>query len=325
MSHGTLLKRESAICFDAGSRYCPCELAVLGQCVACSCLRGEDTCRCGWSGLCIASQFAFNGSRASAGRASHRASVIRRMDLNGTSNGPKAFFLSLAVPRELAAWSVFPGSFVMLRAEGASERWNVPLCVMRAKDSYLDVLIEVQGPKTVALDRVAVTGAGVNVTGPFWSGIQGMEHIRNRAAGPVLAVAKGVGQAALLPVAEYVADRGGSLKALIGPGPLGSTFSMEALTALGASVEVMPRESDHNLGRVTAELEGSRYGLLFSSGSEEQHRGMVRLLMEVSEPPKFAWSSNLTMTCAEGICGSCLSQGFRGCKAQIPERHAWAK
>ena len=139
---------------------------------------------------------------------------------------------------------MFPGSFVMLRAEGASERWNVPLCVMRAKDSYLDVLIEVQGPKTVALDRVAVTGAGVNVTGPFWSGILGMDHLRNRAAGPVLAFAKGVGQAALRPVAGYVADRGGSLKALIGPGPLGSTFSMEAPDRFGRVGGGHARESD---------------------------------------------------------------------------------
>ncbi len=183
--------------------------------------------------------------------------------------------------------------------------------------------MEVQGPKTVALDRVAVSGAAVTLTGPFWSGIR-KEHLRKLAAGPVLAVAKGVGQATLLPVAQYVADRGGSLRNMIGPGPLGSTFSLESLTALGASVEVMPRESDHNLGRIAAELRTGSYGLLFSSGSEGQHKGMVRLLGETVEPPRFAWSSNLTMTCAEGICGSCLSRGFRGCKAQIPERDLWA-
>lgn len=40
-------------CVDAGSAYCPCQLAELGQCIECSLLRGEDECRCHWAGSCI--------------------------------------------------------------------------------------------------------------------------------------------------------------------------------------------------------------------------------------------------------------------------------
>lgn len=136
----------------------------------------------------------------------------------------------------------------------------------------------------------------------------------------MLAVAKGVGQAAVLQVAEHIAHRGGKLKALIGPGPLGSTFSAEPLAEIGATVEIMPREKDHNLGRIADELSSRPYGLLLSCGSDDQHRGLVGLLRDMKDPPPFAWSSNLTVTCAEGICGSCLIQGFRGCKAHIPDR-----
>ncbi len=93
MTHGTSLPlgKESAICFDAGSKYCPCELAVLGQCVTCSQLRGEDSRVRLERPLPIYSQFAFNGRRAVPGRASHRAPVIRRRDLTGTPKGPRRF------------------------------------------------------------------------------------------------------------------------------------------------------------------------------------------------------------------------------------------
>ena len=42
-------------CVDAGSAYCPCQLAELGQCIECSLLRGEGECRCHWAGSCILS------------------------------------------------------------------------------------------------------------------------------------------------------------------------------------------------------------------------------------------------------------------------------
>ncbi len=323
MAHGLSSRKESAPCFDAGSRYCPCELAVLGQCVACSLLRGEDTCRCGWSGVCVSSQFIFNGSKATLGRTSHRVSLIEREEPLLSAGTPKAFFMSLAVPREVAMWSVFPGSFVLVRPEGTPERWNVPLCVTAVKESSLEVMMEVQGPKTTAIDRKASSGSLLALTGPFWSGIPGMEHLRRFGAGSVLAVAKGVGQATVLQVAEYIRHRGGRLEALIGPGPLGSTFAVEPLVETGASVEIMPREKDHNLGRIAEELSSGHHELLLSCGSDDQHRGLIDLLRKMEAPPRFAWSSNLTMTCAEGICGSCLVQGFRGCKAHIPERVVW--
>ncbi|HHW26436.1 MAG TPA: hypothetical protein GXX23_03730 [Firmicutes bacterium] len=325
MSHGTILKRESAPCFDAGSKYCPCELALLGQCVACSQLRGKNVCACGWSGVCVSLQFAFNGSRPAPGRVPSTVSILEQRVMDDTPDDVRVLILTLDVPQDVATWSVFPGSFVMLRPQGRSERWNVPLCVTRAQDSSLEVMMEVLGPKTIALDTAASSGSNLILTGPFWSGIQGIENLRKFGGGRVLAVAKGIGQATLLQAAEYVAHRGGFLRAMIGPGPLGSVFSAGLLTSLGASVEVMPKAKDHNLRRIAGELSAGGYDLLLSSGSDTQHQNLKSLLGEMPEPPAFAWSSNLTMTCAEGICGSCLVQGFRGCKAHIPENALWNK
>jgi hypothetical protein len=133
----------------------------------------------------------------------------------------------------------------------------------------------------------------------------------------VLAVAKGINQATLVHVAQYVAHRGGTLKTLIGPGTLGTIFVNEALLASGAQTQIMPREKDHNLARVSAELSEGDYDLLVSAGGDVQHKSLIGLLRSLPDPPAFAWSSNLTMTCAEGICGSCLKNGFRGCKSEL--------
>ncbi len=312
---GTLRGR-SAVCFDAGSRYCPCPLATLGRCVACSILRGEPVCDCGWSGSCVYQKYLFDGSREMPGRTQGRATVEKRESLAASG---EAFFLDVAVERELAAWAIFPGTFVMLRPEGRPERWNVPLSVMDAKDSRLRLAVETRGPKTATLSLVCVPGAGLTVAGPFWSGIQGTDVLRRNAGGNTLVVAKGVSQAALPQTAAYVFSRGGSMKALLGPGTLGAVFVEPVLRASGAKTQTLERRPDHNIPEIGKELSSGDYDLLLSLGSDAQHRELLALSRSLEREPAFAYSSNLSMTCGDGICGSCLVKGFRGCKASLPD------
>ncbi len=305
-------------CFDAGSKYCPCELAVVGQCVACSLLRGEAACNCGWSGVCVYGQFLREGKASKAERGTYASKILRRFEIVQSPGPMRAFCVQLSAPREIASWCVFPGSFVMVRPRGSQERWNVPLCVMDAGEASLTIAVEVVGPKTAALDQNVREGETVTLVAPFWSGIQGLEHLRKRAGGRVLTVAKGINQASLIQVARYVSFRGGSMKALTGPGALGTVFAAGALREAGACVTVLPREKDHNLGTVSSELQSGGYDLLVSAGGQAQHKSLQGLLGSMPAPPAFCWTSNLSMTCAEGICGSCLVEGFRGCKSQLP-------
>ncbi|MGE5578846.1 MAG: hypothetical protein ACM3WU_02280 [Bacillota bacterium] len=244
-------------------------------------------------------------------RTESTAPVIARSELG------EAFILDLEVAESLARWCVFPGSFLMLRPKGLSSRYNVPVSVMRVRGSIVQVAIETMGPKTVALSRKAVPGSGVTLQGPYWSGLQGGRHLRTHAAGKVLLIAKGIGQAPAVNTVHYLAGHGARVKALLGPGNLGAVFAASAMRDEGALVEELPRTKDHNLARFYQELCEGAYDLLVSEGGDRQHRSLLDLAASLVNPPAFAWSSNLTMTCAEGICGSCLVSGQRGCKAQI--------
>lgn len=307
----------SRTCFDAGSSYCPCDLAALGSCVACSLIRGQEKCDCGWSGICVYQEFLRGGGAARPRRDLETAQVKSRVDLRPSAGVASAFILEVEVPGYVSRWCVFPGSFALVRPKSSPERFNVPLSVMEAKESGVRFAVEVKGPKTTALDRACVPGGRVEVVAPFWSGLQGAASLRRFAAGRVLAVAKGIGQAPLLNAGQYVLGHGGSFKALLGPGTLDRVFVDSFLREAGAHVEVLPRTRDHNASRIYAELAAGSYDLLISEGSDRQHETLRGLLSSLDDPPAFAWSSNLSMTCAEGICGACLKDGFRGCKADV--------
>lgn len=305
-------------CFDAGSLYCPCVLAELGQCVACSLLRGEEVCTCGWSGLCIYTEFIRSGKKVKPRRRSVSARVLKKREIT-QGPGTRAFIFEAEVPGELSMWCEFPGSFVLVRPKGFPERFNVPISVMSSLEAAIALAVQVVGPKTTALERSCREGREITLVGPFWSGLQGLEHLKSRQGGRVLIVAKGIAQACAIPPARYVTGRGGTVKALLGGGPLNSVFAEKELARTGASVEVLPKAKDHNLERVATELAGTRYDVLLSAGANVQHKALRDLLEGMDDPPAFAWTSNLSMTCAEGICGSCLTSGFRGCKAHLPD------
>lgn len=309
-------RKTSAPCFDALSAYCPCDLAFLGQCVACSLIRGEDVCQCGWSGVCVYQDF-IRRKQAAPARPEGTARVVARADLPASPAGKGAFILDLALDSLVARWCVFPGSFLMVRPKASPVRFNVPLSVMRVRDAGVQLAVEVQGPKTLALASACQPDAEVAVTGPYWAGLQGAAALRTRGAGRVLVIAKGIGQAPALNAVRYVVDRGGYAKVLLGPGVIGEVFVDGLMRDEGAAVEVLPRRKDHNMARFYQELCGGEYDVLVSCGGDRQHRSLLDLCESLENPPAFAWSSNLPMTCAEGICGSCLAGGQRGCKAGL--------
>lgn len=309
-------RRDSAPCFDAGSICCPCDLAFLGQCVACSLIRGESVCRCGWSGLCVYQEFV-RRKEAAPPRREIPARVAGLTGLPASPGQKEAFILDLVVGDSVARWCVFPGSFLMVRPKGRSSRFNVPLSVMQVRDDAIQVAVEVVGPKTAALAAACVPDAGVIAAGPYWSGLQGSAALSSSGAGRVLVVAKGIGQAPAVNTAKYALGRGAFVKTLLGPGGLGEVFVDGLLRDEGAAVEVLPRSRDHNMARVYQELCTGGYDVLVSEGGDRQHRSLLDLCASLDSPPAFAWSSNLTMTCAEGICGSCLVNGRRGCKARL--------
>lgn len=299
----------STPCFDGGTQHCPCILADLGQCVACSILRGEKVCDCGWTGTCIYEEYLRHGKKSKEAVNTHVASVIEKTCISEGS-----FILRLQIPRKVAALCIFPGSFLLLRPLDTSEMYNVPITVMEVEDSIVMLAIEEKGPKTKVLNKLKA-GQSLLATGPFGSGIQGVEKFKAQSVRKVLAVAKGMGQPALVAAARQVLSKGNRFDALIGPGNIGRVFIEKMLLKMGAEVTLLERKKDHNLPEIAERIQSGEYDLILSGGSDKQHSALTDIISKMPSPPYFAYTSNFSMTCAQGICGSCLRNGFRTCKS----------
>lgn len=305
----------STHCFDAGSDYCPCALADLGLCVACSLLRGEETCDCAWNGVCVYQEYIRRKKRSKNPRRTVSSHLLKMEKL--TFSPTSSFILRLSVPKELAVWCILPGTFLLVRPFGEAERYNVPVTVLDADKSSVYLAVEVKGPKTLAIEKCAENTGQFSVTGPFTSGIQGLKYLTAPKTKRVLAIAKGMGQPAIVSPARFVSSRGGYFKAMMGPGNIGGIFVKDILMEMGIQILCMEKEADHNLSKIKMEISSGGYDLIFSAGSEAQHRALRSLASCAPNSPRFAWSSNFSMTCAEGICGSCLKNGFRTCKSDV--------
>ena len=150
-----MLPPKSLACFDAGSEYCPCILAALGKCIACSMLQGRDTCDCGWSGICVFAEFERAGKQVKPGREQILAQVTEVTPLARPRDDYKAYLAEIAMPPNLARWCTLPGSFVLLRPESAREAFNVPISVMDTAGRGIRIAVECRGPKTTALEKAS--------------------------------------------------------------------------------------------------------------------------------------------------------------------------
>ena len=75
--------REATDCIDAGSEYCPCKLAEMGECILCSQMHGECFCDClNWKGVCIYQEFSNNGMKAKEGREKYSSRILDYSNFN---------------------------------------------------------------------------------------------------------------------------------------------------------------------------------------------------------------------------------------------------
>lgn len=304
------------LCEDAGSSFCPCHLALTGNCLCCPVINQTGSCdRCAWSGTCVWVESHWARGQARPGRPEHLAQVVDRWPLTKT-----AFALELAVPSHLVNALQPAGSFLMVRPAGQKTWFDLPLAVARLDPAKSTVThyIQLAGPKTRALSS---SGEALWVRGPFANGLVGRGHINAQPPGRALLVAVGIGQGPALHAATQMLAAKRPVDALLGPGDLGRVFINDELAALGASVTQL--DSDHARNGRTFQhfLAANTYRLLVSAGSDEQHRVLGQLLRQASPKTPLVYTNNAVMCCGEGICGSCtrlVGSGLtRACKAQI--------
>ena len=167
------------ICADVGTRNCPCPLAETGDCLVCSRLSGRRACDCRWAGVCVYNEYIQNGSKVRARREDRSTEILQRL-----WRGDDLVLLQLAVPRGFALEASQPGSFLFLKAPGASEMTNVPVSVMAADAEHGSIwgALKILSAKTKALAACEefLEVRGVYRSGLLGKGLAGMQADRIR-------------------------------------------------------------------------------------------------------------------------------------------------
>lgn len=167
------------ICADVGTRNCPCPLAETGDCLVCSRLSGRRACDCRWAGVCVYNEYIQNGSKVRAWREDRSTEILQRL-----WRGDDLVLLQLAVPRGFALEASQPGSFLFLKAPGASELTNVPVSVMAADAEHGSIwgALKILSAKTKALAACEefLEVRGVYRSGLLGKGLAGMQADRIR-------------------------------------------------------------------------------------------------------------------------------------------------
>ncbi|MEW6081423.1 MAG: hypothetical protein AB1576_06540 [Bacillota bacterium] len=318
------MKKEPPVslpCADAGTRYCPCFLALVGECLTCTHLQGFDLCDCSWPGLCVLQHFQWESGVPRPGREEVRSRII---DVRRLSDTHVSFTFS--VPSSVTPELAQPGAMVFARAIHEPSRFDVPLTIYDTGEDSATVVLEVVGPKTRSLaswvQRPGNLG-DVWVRGPYFNGVFGGRYLKALHSSRALLVLRGTGQATSLSVAREMVRHRNLLWALLDPGPLEHNLAEEALRELGVQVFDIDLRTKTGEEFLASCLERFQPALVFSGGADGQHYRLERLMEARNLRATLTGSNNCIMVCAEGTCGACITRlrsggKFRACKGDAP-------
>jgi len=306
-------------CIDINSKYCPCLLADTNQCIICSHLKGEATCNCNWSGVCILYEQHWQHKIA---QQSEEPITIRREEQVEFSIkqqiGQNTYILEFEVTTELADELKKIGSFVFIRCPNDPHFFYFPINIMQVAGNTLQVGIESIGPKSKKI--LADNNNKLVVRGPYYNGVLGSPWIDNITDGNIILVAGGIGQAPAFPLAVKLLNNGNEVKAILAPGKVGEIFIDKELGERGAQVQSVSSLRQFGMPMLREWL-ALKPDLIVSAGPDEQHYGVIAAMQAAGVNIPMVATNNATMCCGEGICGSCLkktrdNKSIRMCKQQ---------
>jgi|GEM_PF-3246851 len=349
----------SVPCADLGTEHCPCELAFSGACVYCTLPRTGGACACRWAGACVMLQMEKGMQGAKAGVAAparrQRYAVVR--STAEVARGVREVWLQAEVNSGAAFRR--PGAFLMVRPAARPVRYDVPLTVVGTRGREVRLVYKVAGPKTQALAGLR-PGEGAVWRGPYYNGLMGGHRLTRAAVECAVVVARGLGQAAAIPVTGWLRSRGTRVEVLIDPRGAGGTFAAAELAAAAAApVRVLNCYRHSGLAAIGNALGRSAAGgtgpapaagdagavstpgrslprgiaLVVSCGSDLQHRWIAEAWPQLRDAagamrPEMVASNNSPVVCGEGACGACVRRlpgggRVRGCKADLPPECVW--
>jgi len=311
-------QKVNASCIDLYSPYCPCMLAETNHCIVCSHLKGQSTCDCNWTGLCIMYEKHWQQKICSAEKPTIRMeleTVLEHKELIAKNT----YLLGFTVSEMLASELQKTGSFIFLKKRNDPEYFHFPVGVMKVTGQLVEVVVEDAGPKS---NRLLDSDGQLFVRGPYYNGILGQPWIDNITCGTIVLVAGGLGQAPALPIGNKLLANKNNVIVIVAPGKIEKIFIGQPLREQGAivySVDSLRKSGMEILGRLFEA--GGQMDLVVSAGPDEQHYGIISTMQRAGVNIPMAATNNATMCCGEGICGSCIretadNRRLRMCKVQ---------
>lgn len=292
-------------CIDAGTEFCPCHLAESGDCILCSQLCGKSFCDCvNWKGVCIYQEYFWNGNKAKSERQNFSCSIVKKININDSF-----FLFYIGVTHKMAQDLMHPGSFVFLRKEDTIAFYDTPISIMDVdlEENIIKVVIESKGIKTKELLSLKENDK-VLLRGPYWNGVLGLKNIYKCRDSNVLLIARGIGQAPLVPVMKKLYSNGNNIFVILDTVNCKDTFIKEYLDMCNAKVVTTPTLIK---GKLTEEFKKFITGYINKENIKLIHVDaqdiIVYELLEFIENNniKITCCNNAKMCCGEGICGTC--------------------
>jgi dihydroorotate dehydrogenase electron transfer subunit len=312
-------------CIDAGTNYCPCHLAETGDCLLCSQLSGKKFCDCiNWKGVCIYQEYIWNQGKAKKGRKIYSCKITKKENVERN-----VVIFSVAAPHELVKDLIHPGSYVFLRSGKTSQFYDAPISIMETniEENLLTFAIEIKGIKTKSID-VLNEGDNILVRGPYWNGDLGLRNIYKSKEGTSIMIARGIGQAPMVPVLKKLYSNGNKIIVVMDRANYKNTFINKYLEQCNCTVincnTLQSGVISEELKKILDSLfENEVINLIHCSGPDILN---YKVLEYIGNKAEFSCCNNAKMCCGEGVCGACSTR-FKGhkvkklCKMQIEPKY----
>ncbi|ADP77361.1 conserved hypothetical protein [Methanothermus fervidus DSM 2088] len=294
-------------CIDAGTEYCPCYLAKLGECYECPLLRGEKFCDCKWRGICKYYEYIW-----STGNIKLRKTVSSKVLNKDMKND--ILFLRLKLPHTFLIELKKPGSYVFIRPSSMPPYFDLPVAVMYVNETYnyIELAVKIKGPKTKAL---SLEKNSIMVRGPYYNGIIGLKNIENLNKSKCVLILSGMAQtSAVLLINELLKHNN---IVFIFKDKLCPFFIKKYINSNKIEIQTINLNGNNWL----KDLDLKDIDFIYVGGCRDLQDRIFNFLKARQNKVKVAFSNNNRLCCGEGICGSCeiTISGYklRSCKIQF--------
>lgn len=310
-------------CIDAGTEYCPCNLAETGDCILCSQMQGKKFCDCtNWKGVCIYQEYVWNGNKPNKQRKITLCKIIKKQNID-----KDIIAFTIIAKHKLVQELSVPGAFIFIRNPETNSYFDAPISIMDTDvvENTLTIAVELKGIKTKKLDELSEKDDLV-VRGPYWNGVLGLKNVNNSKNGTSLILARGIGMAPMIPVMKKLYANGNKIIVAIDKANFKDVFIKDYLSMCNAELiectSMVSGELSPELVEIIKKYSESS-NIVFCSGPDIFIRNVLDV---ISDDKNVACSNNAKMCCGEGVCGTCSTR-YKGhvvkklCKMQIDPRY----